>query len=83
MDINQRGLGRIRENIRQSFIKYGSVRIDGIRMRNNIKRPCFDEEKLKGRSLKDRFWIIKRKRESKMAVKFRQRGREYMMEMDD
>ena len=83
LNIKRRGLGRVTENVRQSFIKYGGVRIDGIRMRNNIKGPCFNEGELKGSSFKDGFWIIKRERESKMAVEFSHRGREYMVESDD
>ena len=83
MDINRRGLGRITENVRQSFIKYGGVRIDGIGVRNNIKRPSFNEGELESSSLKNGFWIIKRERKSKMAVKFSHRRREYMMESDN
>ena len=82
MDVNRRGLGRIRENIRQSFIKYGGVRINGIGVRNNIKGPCFNEGELEGTSLKNGFRIVKRERESKMAVKFRHRRREYMVKSD-
>ena len=76
-------MGRIRENIRQSFIKYGGVRINGIGVRNNIKGPCFNEGKLEGSSFENGFWIIKRERESKVAVECRQRRREYMMETND
>ena len=83
MNINRRGLGRITKNVRQSFIKYGGVRINGIGVRNNIKGPCFNEGELESSSLEDGFRIVKRKRESKMAVKFRQRRREYMMETND
>ena len=83
MDINRRGLGRIRENIRQSFIKYGGVRINGIGVRNNIKGPCFNEGELEGSSLENGFWVIKGKRKRKVAVKFGYRRREYMMESDD
>ena len=84
LDINRRGLGRITENVRQSFIiKYGGVRINGIGVRNNIKRPSFNEGELESSSLENGFWIVKRERESKMAVEFSHRGREYMMESDD
>ena len=83
LDIKQRGLGRIIENVRQSFIKYGSVRIDGVGVRNNIKGPCFNEGELESSSLENGFWIVKRERESKMAVEFSHRGREYMMESDN
>ena len=83
MGIKRRGLGRIRENIRQSFIKYGSVRINGIGVRNNIKGPCFNEGELEGLSFKNGFWIIKRERESKMAVEFSHRRRGYMVESDN
>ena len=83
LDIKQRCLGRITENVRQSFIKYGGVRVDGIRMRNNIKGPCFNEGELESLSLENGFWIIKGERKSKMAVEFRHRRREYMMESDN
>ena len=76
-------MGRITENVRQSFIKYGGVRINGVGMRNDIKRPSFNEGELEGSSLKNGFWIIKRERESKMAVEFRHRRREYMVKSDD
>ena len=83
MNINRRGLRRITENIRQSFIKYGGVRINGIGVRNNIKGPCFNEGELESTSLENGFRIVKRKRESKMTIKFRQRRRKYMMEPND
>ena len=83
MDIKRRGLGGITKNVRQSFIKYGSVRIDGVGVRNNIKGPCFNEGELESSSLENGFWIVKRERESKMAVEFSHRGREYMMESDN
>ena len=83
MNVNRRGLGGITENVRQSFIKYGGVRINGIGVRNNIKGPCFNEGELEGSSLENGFWIIKRERKSKMAVKFSHRGREYMVESDN
>ena len=76
-------MGRITKNVRQSFIKYGGVRIDGIGVRNNIKGPCFNEGELEGSSFENGFWIIKRKRKSKMAVKFSHRRREYMVESDN
>ena len=71
MDVKWRGLGRITENVRQSFIKYGSVRINGIGMRNNIKGPSFNEGELESSSFENGFRVVKRERESKMAVKFR------------
>ena len=83
MNINRRGLGRIAKNVRQSFIKYGSVRIDGVGVRNNIKGPCFNEGEWECSSLKNGFWIIKGERKSKMAVEFSKRRREYMMESDN
>ena len=83
MNIKRRGLGRITENVRQSFIKYGSVRINGIGMRNNIKGPSFNEKELESSSLENGFRVVKRERESNMAVEFRQRRREYMMETNN
>ena len=83
MNIKWRDLGRITENIRQSFIEYGGVRINGIGMRNNIKRLCFNEGELEGSSLKNGFWIIKGEGKSEMAVKFSHRRREYMVESDN
>ena len=83
LNINRRGLGRVTKNVRQSFIKYGSVRIDGIGVRNNIKGPCFNEGELEGSSLENGFWIVKGERKSKMAVEFSHRRGEYMMESDN
>ena len=83
MGIKRRGLGRIRENIRQSFIKYGGVRINGIGVRNNIKGPCFNEGELESSSLENGFWIVKREGKSEMAVKFSHRRGEYMVKSDN